>query len=105
MESIRDFVKSNVKKDMIRDLLNKSFPIIPKKSHEEMTELISLKLDMLEELKASLIEDTNGALQQTADQYGATKEAVLDSFMFFYVIVELVYSQKLLAELTDLKEG
>jgi hypothetical protein len=99
MDSMRDFVESANKKDMILELLDKSFPMIPKESHDEMVELVFLKLGLMQHFRNNLAKDPDGTLKATAEQFGAEEDQVLDSFIFFFMVVESVWSQKLLAEL------
>jgi hypothetical protein len=96
--SMRDFATDELKKDMIGQLLSNSFPFIDKSEYPVMTELVLEKLSAMSNLRAVIAENDASVIGKVAEANGVEKDAVLDSFIYFYLITENVYLTKALLE-------
>lgn len=96
--SMKDFVTDEMKKDMIGQLLSNSFPFIDKSEYPIMTELVIEKLSVMRSLRTTIAENDASVIGKVAEANKVEKDAVLDSFIYFYLITENVYLTKALLE-------
>jgi len=104
IESIKGYADLGYQKDLISQLLKQAFIGIPEDRHEEMTELVFTKIHQLNDLKNNIKGQTGGAITDAAAMYDTTEEQVLDSFMYFSLVVENSFLIKQLAELIQAVE-
>ena len=98
-DSIRDYVESAKQKDLISQLLKQSFISIPPEYYEEMTELILEKLRTTNAVRKFISEKNKDIIEETARINEVTENAVIDSFVYFFLIVENVLLAKQVEEL------
>ena len=99
MESIKTFAEMARQKDLIHHLLRTAYPSIPEEAYEDFTEMVFNKMVQQGAQRAALESNSDGSLETTAEQYGVTKDIVLDSFMYFNLLVENVWLATQIAEL------
>lgn len=99
MESIKTFAEMARQKDLIHHLLRTAYPSIPEEAYEDFTEMVFNKMVQQGAQRATLEANSNGSLDATAEQYGVTKDIVLDSFMYFNLLVENIWLTTQIAEL------
>jgi hypothetical protein len=94
MESIKTFADDNAKKDMILAVLKESFHMIPREDYLVMVDLVFTKLASMQKYRKKMLEKDEEALRDVAESYGVDVDAVLDSYLYFLLIVESVYLQR-----------
>jgi len=104
MESIKGYADLGYQKDLISQLLKQAFIGIPEERHEEMTELVFTKIHQMNDLKNSIKGQTGEIIADAAVMYDTTEEQVLDSFMYFSLIVENSFLIKQLSEMIQDEE-
>ena len=99
--SIKDFVMSSRKKDMINSILRKSFSDVSEEEYEELTNLVFNKIDAMNEFREFLRTNADDELSKVAEEYTVDEDAVLDSFVYFVLILENVYLRNQLSKIED----
>jgi predicted DNA-binding protein YlxM (UPF0122 family) len=98
MSSIKDYVDENMHKDAITQILKTTFKEVKAEDYEEVTEMVAAKLAYMNVYRKSLEETDPGDLQEVADSFNVPKESIVDSFVYFTLILDNVLLQKELAE-------
>ena len=98
MNSIKDYVNENMHKDAITQILKTTFKEVKEEDYEEVTEMIAAKLAYMNVYRRSLEEIDDGDLQEAADSFGVPRDAIVDSFVYFTLVLDNVLLQKELAE-------
>lgn len=101
MDSIKSFADENTKKDMILELLRDSFPMVPEEDYSVMVDMVFAKLKTMSNYREFLKKKDILALDEAATMYDADIEAILDSYLYFFLVVETVYLQRTLFKLID----
>lgn len=99
MESIKTFAEMAHQKDLIHHLLRTAYPSIPEEAYEDFTEMVFNKIVQQGAQRNALEKQSDGSLEHTAKMYGTTKDTVLDSFMYFNLLVENVWLTTQIAQL------
>lgn len=98
MDSIKSYAELEYQKDLISQLLKQAFIGIPKERHEEMTERVFAKIHQMNQLRSIIKQSTASVIIDTAERYGSSEDQVLDSFMYFSLIVENAFLTKQLVD-------
>jgi len=98
MATLGTYVEIEYQKDLISQLLKQAFINIDSELYEEMTELVFAKIHQMNQVRALLADSSGDIIEKTAGQYGASTDNVLDSFMYFTLVVENAMLMKQLAE-------
>ena len=98
MKSIKNYFEETLHKDAIVQILKTTFTEIPEEDYEEITEMIAYKLAYMNHYRDRLEMDGAIDLGKTAKAFGVPKKAIIDSFVYFTLIVDNVLLQKELAQ-------
>jgi hypothetical protein len=104
MSSVGNYVELEYQKDLIAQLLKRAYINIEPEQHEELTEIVFAKIHQMNQMRAVLAGNSEESVIKTADEYGVTVDSVLDSFMYFTLVVESALLMKVLSECIKTKE-
>lgn len=94
MSTLGNFVELTAQKGMIRHILKTSALDLSPEELDEMVTLIQRKLLQTSLYRENLREKEAEALEKVSKEYDADAEAVLDSYVYFSLIVENVWLKK-----------
>jgi hypothetical protein len=97
MASIKDYAETEFQKDLISQVL-RVFPNIASEEYEEITEMVATKINDMNKMREAMNVHKGEQLDFFADQYKTTPQNILDSFVYFVLIVENVILNKSLME-------
>ena len=101
MSTLGNFVELTAQKGMIRHILKTSALELSPEELDEMVALIQKKLLQTSLYRESLREKEAEALDRVSKEYDANVDAVLDSYVYFSLIVENVWLKKKMEELKE----
>lgn len=90
MDTIKEYVEAQNQKDAISQLLRCLNISIDEDYQEEVTEAVLVKIKAMQEVSVLVKEVNKDVIKTTAETYGVTEDSVLDSFMYFSLLVENV---------------
>lgn len=99
MSTLGNFIELETQKGMIRHIIKNSELDL---SENELTELaieVQNKLLYMHTYRERLRLQEEGSLDKVAEEYGTDAEAVLDSFVYFSLVLECVWLKKKLDKL------
>jgi hypothetical protein len=99
MNSIKEYVNESYQKDLISQLLKQAFTNISESEYEELTEMISTKLLVLNNLRDMMNKNSNDELEAAAKSFGVEKENVISTFLYFSLVVENTILTKQIGDL------
>lgn len=88
---MKTYVDSEFQKTMIQQLLRTTFKNIDECEYDLLTDRIAEKLENMRKMRDTLEEKENASLTEAAEKHGVSYSAVLDSFVYFQLIVENVW--------------
>lgn len=88
MSLLKEYADGEIKKGMVAYLLKNMFPHVPEDQYEDLTEVILNKFAFMNSLRAFIAEKEAEQIKQTAEDNDVTEDAVLDSFVYFYLVAE-----------------
>lgn len=94
MSTLGNFVELTAQKGMIRHILKTSAMELSPEELDEMVTLIQKKLLQMTVYRDRLRDKEAEALDKISEDYDADSEAVLDSYVYFSLIVENVWLKK-----------
>lgn len=100
MESIKDYAEKGFQKDMVTQILKQAFLNIGDEEQETITNLVIDKIDEMNSYRTDLAAKADPTLDSTADEFGISPQVVLDTFIYFTLIVENVWLTKKLEDIT-----
>lgn len=103
MNSIKQYAESEFRKTLINQLLKSAFNNIKLEEYDEITELVAKKIKSMNTIRESLRSASKESISKTASDFNIDENSVLDSFIYFTLIVENVLLTKKLLEV--LKEN
>ena len=101
MVSIVDYVEDVNIKTMINDVLRKFFfsdSNVDEELEGKLIEEVFDKIDFLEGLKDSLLDNDDGTIREVADRLNVSHEKVINTFIYFSLIVENIWLTKALMD-------
>lgn len=100
-QSVKDYVEASKQKDLISQLLKQSAISIPEEYHEEITEKVLEKLKLTNSLRLFIKLNNSKIIKETAEANGVNEAAVIDAFVYFFLIVENVILSKYLEDMQN----
>jgi len=98
MSSVGTYVELEYQKDLISQLIKQAYIDINPEEHEEMTEIVFAKIHQMNQMRAVLAKSGEDSIARTASEHNVTTDNVLDSFLYFTLVVENALLMKQLAE-------
>lgn len=97
--SLKEYVETVKQKDLISQLLKQTFISIPPEHYEELTDLVLEKLKATNMVRQHIKKTSGAVIEETAIANGVTESDVIDSFVYFFLIVENTILARQLEEL------
>jgi hypothetical protein len=105
MDSIKQYAESEFRKTLINQLLKQAFANIKLQEYDEVTELVANKIKSMTTMRESLKTASHTSIAKTASDFNVDEDSILDSFIYFTLVVENVLLTKKLLELLSNKEN
>lgn len=85
---VKEYVEGSKQRDLINRLLRQTFSTIPVEQYEELTELVLKKLRSTTAFRMHISKMSEEIICQTAELNNVSESEVLDSFIYFFLVVE-----------------